>query len=105
MAKSYHDMNKQYPFVLTTYDSQENERLAQMLAMRSDVIITGSAPEIYTKMRIEQGKADLPIFRAHLQAGHMAGAFAARFLQHDEIPSQISKGSALYALCERIYAF
>ena len=56
LQMGYHDMNKQYPFVLTTYDSQENERLAQMLAMRSDVIITGSAPEIYTKMRIEQGK-------------------------------------------------
>ena len=56
LQMGYHDMNKQYPFVLTTYDSQENERLAQMLAMRSDVIITGSASEIYTKMRIEQGK-------------------------------------------------
>ena len=56
LRMGYHDMNKQYPFVLTTYDSEENERVAQMLAMRSDVIITGSAPEIYTKMRIEQGK-------------------------------------------------
>lgn len=52
----YHDMNKQYPFVLTTYDSAKNERLAQVLAMQSDVIITGSAPEYYTKMRIEKGK-------------------------------------------------
>ena len=56
LQMGYHDMNKQYPFVLITYDSEENERIAQMLAMRSDVIITGSAPEIYTKMRIEQGK-------------------------------------------------
>ena len=56
LQMGYHDMNKQYPFVLTTYDSEENERVAQMLAMRSDVIITGSAPEIYTRMRIEQGK-------------------------------------------------
>ena len=56
LQMGYHDMNKQYPFVLTTYDSEENEHVAQMLAMRSDVIITGSAPEIYTKMRIEQGK-------------------------------------------------
>lgn len=56
LQMGYHDMNKQYPLVLTTYDSEENERVAQMLAVRSDVIITGSAPEIYTKMRIEQGK-------------------------------------------------
>lgn len=56
LQMGYYDMNKQYPFVLTTYDSEENERAAQALAMRSDVIITGSAPESYTKMRIEQGK-------------------------------------------------
>lgn len=56
LQMGYHDMNRQYPFVLTTYDSAENERLAQLLALRSDVIITGSAPEIYTRMRIKQGK-------------------------------------------------
>lgn len=52
----YHDMNKQYPFVLTTYDSAENERLAQMLAVKSDVIIIGSAPEKYRDMRLKQNK-------------------------------------------------
>lgn len=52
----YHDMNKQYPFVLTTYDSEENERLAQVLALKSDVIITGSAPEKYTLMRLTENK-------------------------------------------------
>lgn len=56
LSMGYHDMNKQYPFVLTTYDSAENERIAQLLALKSDVVITGSAPEIYTKMRIDQGK-------------------------------------------------
>ncbi len=56
LKMGYHDMNKQYTFVLTTYDSQENAQAAQVLALKSDVIITGSAPEVYTRMRIEQGK-------------------------------------------------
>ena len=52
----FHDMNKQYPFVLTTYDNRENEQEALALALESDVVITGSAPEMYTKLRIERGK-------------------------------------------------
>ncbi len=56
MKMGYHDMNKQYPFVLTTYDSAENERLAERLALESDVIITGSAPEKYTVMRLKKNK-------------------------------------------------
>lgn len=55
-ALGYHDMNKQYPFVLTTYDSAENREKAMALALESDVIITGSAPERYTHQRIKQGK-------------------------------------------------
>lgn len=52
----YHDMNKQYPFVQTTYDSSENAIAAQVLALKSDVVIIGSAPEIYVKERIRQKK-------------------------------------------------
>lgn len=52
----YHDMNKQYPFVLTTYDSPENAMAAHALALKSDVVIIGSAPEMYVKERIRQRK-------------------------------------------------
>lgn len=52
----YHDMNKQYPFVLTTYDSAENAQLAQALAVKSDVVIIGSAPDGYITQRLKQRK-------------------------------------------------
>lgn len=52
----YHDMNKHYPFVLTTYDSAENAQLAQVLAVKSDVVIFGAAPEGYLKTRLKQNK-------------------------------------------------
>lgn len=52
----YHNMNKQYPFVLTTYDRPDNALAAQMLALKSDVVIVGSAPEFYVKERIRQKK-------------------------------------------------
>ena len=52
----YHDMNRQYPFVLTSYDSPENEQKAERLAMECDVAITGSAPEKYTAARMRENK-------------------------------------------------
>lgn len=52
----YYDMNKQYPFVITTYDSQKNQAEAMRLAIDSDVIITGSAPEEYVSARMKSNK-------------------------------------------------
>jgi glycosyltransferase involved in cell wall biosynthesis len=52
----YSDMNKKYPFVITTYDNQDNKAEAMRLAIDSDVIITGSAPEKYVSERIKSNK-------------------------------------------------
>lgn len=52
----YDDMNKKYPFVLTTYDSEENEKKAMALCRESDVIILGSAPEKYIHERLKYNK-------------------------------------------------
>lgn len=52
----YADMNEDYPFVLRAYESSEAEHKAEKIAVSSDVVITGSAPEKYTKIRIEQNK-------------------------------------------------
>lgn len=52
----YADMNEAYPFVLRAYESEEAEHKAEKLALESDAIITGSAPEKYTVARVEQHK-------------------------------------------------
>ena len=52
----YHDMNKQHPFVLTTYDSQENRKKALELAEECDIVIIGSAPKEYLQARMKQKK-------------------------------------------------
>ena len=56
IALGYEDMNKKYPFVLTTYDSEENEKTALKLCIESDVIILGSAPEKYIQERLKYDK-------------------------------------------------
>lgn len=52
----YEDMNKKHEFVLTTYDSQENYEKALRLGIESDIVIIGSAPDIFIKERIKQNK-------------------------------------------------
>jgi len=42
----FSDLNKQYPFVITTYDSKDNKIKAENLALESDVIITGGNPSV-----------------------------------------------------------
>lgn len=51
----YEDMNKKYPFVLTTYDSEENQQKALFLAAESDVVIHAS-DEIYIVERMKHNK-------------------------------------------------
>lgn len=52
----YKDMNKMYPFVLKTYESEENYKKAEKLAIECDVMIIGSAPEHFIKNRLLQKK-------------------------------------------------
>lgn len=49
----YVDMNKKYDFVLTTYDSKENYQKALKLANDSDIVIIGSAPDIFIEERLK----------------------------------------------------
>lgn len=56
LSMGYHDMNKSYPFVLTTYDSKEAEHKAIRLADECDAVITGSAPEYFTQNRIRKNR-------------------------------------------------
>ena len=52
----YHDMNKQYPFVLTTYDSRENRQKALELVKDCDLFVIGSAPMALLQERMKYKK-------------------------------------------------
>ena len=52
----YKDLSKDFPFVITTYDSEENEQEAMRLAIESDVVIHGMASEKYVKARMKLNK-------------------------------------------------
>lgn len=98
----YRDMNKQYPFVLTTYDSAESEQLAQMLAVKSDVIIIGSAPEKYRNMRLKQNKLTFNYserwYKQGLPLKKIPRAFASSLLHYGRW-----LGKPAYMLCASAY--
>ena len=56
LSMGYYSMNDQYPFVLKTYESENNRRTAFKLADECDVVIIGSAPSEYVDKRIKNGK-------------------------------------------------
>lgn len=53
LALGYDDMNSLYDFVVKSY---ENEEEAYRLAVNSDIVIIGSAPNKYVKERIKKNK-------------------------------------------------
>lgn len=52
----YHDENKKYNFIITTYDSEEGKEAARKLAMDSEIVIVGSAPDEIMNLRLPTGK-------------------------------------------------
>jgi len=56
VAMGYVDMNKAYPFILRTYDSEAEYEKARNLARTSDVIILGSAPNEFVDIRMQNNR-------------------------------------------------
>lgn len=99
----YADINSKYPFVLRTYESFEAEKEAETLALTSDVIITGSAPEKYTRMRIEQGKITFRYSERVYKRGlwRMFSPKGCRYMKQNHTRY---KNAPLYMLCASAYA-
>lgn len=101
-ALGYHDMNAGYPFVLTTYDSRENGKKAMALAMQSNVIITGSAPEKYTRARIRAGKLTFRYSERLFKRG-LWERFAPHKVWRLAVHHRRWRNAPLYMLCSSAY--
>ena len=49
-------MGEKYPFILKSYKNNECYKLALRLGIESDIVIIGSAPEIFIQERLENNK-------------------------------------------------
>lgn len=56
LALGYPDLNNAYPFVVRTYEGQEQTDRAMALALDADVAVIGSAPKSFVKGRLKEKK-------------------------------------------------
>lgn len=98
----YRDMNKQFPFVLTTYDNEQHVQMAEKLAIDSDVVIFGSAPEKYLLLRLKENRLTFRyserLYKEGLPLRKIPRAFAYAWLHHGRFMRK-----PLYMLCASAY--
>lgn len=56
LKMGYYDMNREYDFVVRAYEDESSYQKALSLSESADVVITGSAPEIFIKERLKKNK-------------------------------------------------
>ena len=97
----YQDMN-QRDYVIRAYENQEERDKARSWCLESDVIIHGSAPEIFAEKRIKMG---LPVFRYSeriFKKGliHALSPKGRKNLRHRHVQY---KNKPMYMLCASAY--
>lgn len=102
LSMGYEDMNKSYPFVLTTYDSDNDIEIARKLAVESDIVIHGAAPEEYVAMRMIQGKQTFRFLERPNKRGFLRSV-APKVLANIYKNHIKYRNAPLYVLCASAY--
>lgn len=98
LSLGYTDMNGKYPFVLQTQNSIENTQKALQLALESDVVISGSAPDKFIIKRLKKGRITFKyserLYKKGLNIHTFPRALAVGWLRHGRFQKY-----PLYMLC------
>lgn len=96
----YFDMNSAYPFVIRTYEGQEQRRRAQQLTNEADVVVLGSAPLKYLHHRLQNGKLTFLYSERLYKTGYEAWKLPVRLVRRWK---QFGRYRSLYLLCASAY--
>lgn len=99
----YSDMNRLYPFVITTYDKKENENIAMNLGLKSDIVLIGSAPDRFIEERIKQDKITFRYSERIYKKG-LWRAFDPRLIRSILKTHTKYRRKKMYMLCASAYA-
>lgn len=99
----YADQNKSFPYVLTTYDSEENRKKAERLIEESDVVIVGSAPDLIMEKRLPLGKLTFHSSERYFKGGTGVKAFVRNFASSMKHIKRFEKYANYYYLCMSAY--
>lgn len=101
-AMGYQDMDRQYPFVLATYGAPGAQEEALALAETCDVMIIGSAPEIYLRRRMAAGKLTFRYSERLYKKSYLSffSPYGRKWMRRNH---SIYKDKPLYMLCASNY--
>lgn len=69
ISMGYVDMSEEYPFSLNTYKSDKDFKEAILLGKESDVVIIGSAPDLFIKDRLIENKCTFRYYERIFKKG------------------------------------
>lgn len=101
-SMGYEDENTKHDFVLRTYDGADKERKALKLAKEADIVMVGSAPDMYMAERLGVGKVTFHVSERYYKKGLNPKTFLkyyASTMRHIR-PYQ---NKPLYFLCSSAY--
>ena len=98
----YQEMNDKYPFVLKAYESKHNYAEAVAIACQYDLMIHGSAPEVFIELRL---KKKLLTFRysERIYKNSILHAFSPKRILHRYKNHDIDTKENIYLLCASAY--
>ena len=96
LTLGYEDMNKKYPFIIRSY---ENEALAYDLALNSDVVIIGSAPDKFIRERKKKNKLTFRYSERIFKNGFRLKSFISVFIKRG-----ICERKNIYLLCSSAFS-
>ena len=99
LSMGYADMNTAYNFVLRAYEAPES---AMKLAVDSDVVIIGSAPEEYVASRLQEGKITFRYSERVFKKGYHS-LLSPRVWYYSYLRNIRYKNDPLYMLCASAY--
>ncbi len=100
LALGYPDLNKEYPFVVRTYEDVEQKNTALQLGLDADIAIIGSAPMEFVQQRLKENKLTFRYSERIYKEGYQAWKLPIRLLRFYRT---YGRYKSFYLLCASAY--
>lgn len=96
LTQGYSDLNHQYPFVIRSYESEEEMERAQKLTDDADVVVIGSAPMEFLQRRLSERKLTFLYSERLYKSGCQVWKFPVRIFKFYK---KYTRHKSFYLLC------
>ncbi|MEN6316043.1 MAG: glycosyltransferase [Clostridiaceae bacterium] len=103
LAMGFEDKSRNYPFILNEYENEINSKKAYELRLSSDIVIVGSAPDLYLRDRVLNGKLTFRYSERFFKKGKWRILDPRVAFAHYKGSFRYRKFKNLYMLCASAY--